>query len=84
LTYIIFGISYVLSFVTSRINGLLGRVRSESGQDLIEYALLGSLIAAAIIAVGTLAYEGALDSMAAGISDCIDFSNQAGSECAPF
>ena len=83
MTYIIFGVSYVLSFVTSRINGLLGRVRSESGQDLIEYALLGSLIAAAIIAVGAAIYTGAITSMANGISNCIDFNNDPSSDCNP-
>ena len=84
MTYIIFGVSYVLSFATSRVSGLLGRVRGESGQDLIEYALLGSLIAAAIIAAAFLTgFSDALDSMAAGIGNCIDFDNGPGSECTP-
>ena len=83
MTYIIFGVSYVLSFATSRVSGLLGRVRGESGQDLIEYALLGSLIAAAIIAVGVGIYTGAITDMTNGIGNCIDFDQSAGSECDP-
>jgi Flp pilus assembly pilin Flp len=46
----------------------------EDGQDLIEYALLGGLIAAALIAVAVLtAMTGAVTDMANGIGDCIDF-----------
>jgi Flp pilus assembly pilin Flp len=49
---------------------------SERGQDLLEYALLGGLIAAAIIAVialGTM--TGAITDMATAIGDCIDFDS---------
>jgi len=54
--------------------------RGERGQDLIEYAMLCGLIAAAIVAVLTLGVlSGALEDMANGISDCIDFD--AGSDC---
>lgn len=56
--------------------------RSERGQDLIEYAMLGGLIALAIIAVGVLAFSDALESMANGIGACIDFD--AGTACDPF
>jgi Flp pilus assembly pilin Flp len=55
--------------------------QSERGQDLIEYAMLGGLIALAMIAVGALAFSGALNSMAAGIGECIDFD---GVQCSPF
>ena len=51
-------------------------VGSERGQDLLEYALLGGLIAAAIVAVlalGTM--TDAITDMAGGISDCIDFDS---------
>jgi Flp pilus assembly pilin Flp len=54
---------------------------NERGQDLIEYAMLGGLIALALIG-GALVFSGALSSMAAGISDCIDFND--GTTCAPF
>lgn len=58
-------------------------VRTERGQDLLEYALLGGLIAAAIVAVialGTM--TNAITSMASGISDCIDFDSA--TNCGPF
>lgn len=58
------------------------QLRIEGGQDLIEYAMLGGLIALAIIAVGTLAFSGALTSMATGIGDCIDFKKS--TTCNPF
>ena len=53
----------------------------ESGQDLIEYAMLGGLIALAIIGAGIF-FSGAIDSMAQGISACIDFT--ASTTCDPF
>ncbi len=56
-------------------------VRSERGQDLIEYALLGGILATAILAALFLLGP-ALDSMATGIGDCIDFDSA--STCAPF
>ena len=62
--------------------GLRARLSEERGQDLIEYAMLGGLIAVAIITVGALAYQGALTSMASGIGDCIDFDGT--TPCAPF
>jgi len=53
---------------------MLVRIRSERGQDLIEYALLGGLIAAALIAMIGLGFiSGGLNSMAGNIRDCIDF-----------
>jgi len=58
------------------------RVRSERGQDLIEYAMLGGLIALAVIAVGALAFQGPISNMAKGIGDCIDFKKS--TPCSPF
>ena len=64
---------------------VVSHLRDERGQDLLEYALLGGLIAAAIIAVATLGVmTGAITDMANGIGDCIDFDNAVGSECGPF
>ena len=51
--------------------------RGERGQDLIEYAMLGGLIAATLAAL-----SGALTSMATGIGNCIDFNG--GTVCSPF
>ncbi len=44
----------------------------ESGQDLIEYAMLGGLIAVAIIGAGVF-FQDALEDMGEGIGFCIDF-----------
>ena len=52
------------------------RFPSERGQDLIEYALLGGLIAAGILAaVATGVFGDAVDAMAGGIKDCVDFDS---------
>ena len=69
-----------MQIVTFALTWILSNVRRERGQDLIEYAMLSGLIAAAIVAVGILIYSGALTSMANGISDCIDFDS--GTPCA--
>ena len=51
-------------------------VRSERGQDLIEYALLGGLIAGALLAVAVLTgLTTAVTDMANGVGDCIDFDS---------
>jgi Flp pilus assembly pilin Flp len=47
-------------------------VRIERGQDLIEYALLSGLIAAALVGA-LLVFDDAITSLAQGISDCVDF-----------
>ena len=74
MTYITYGVTYALSFVSSRVSGLLGRVREESGQDLIEYALLGALIASAIfVAAALTGLSDAINNMGVGIGHCIDF-----------
>ena len=56
--------------------------QSERGQDLIEYAMLGGLIALAIIGVGVLALTGALNDLFNGIGDCVDFDSA--TACDPF
>ncbi len=65
------------------VSGLRARFSEERGQDLLEYALLGGLIAAAITAVAVvLALTGALETMAEGIGYCIDFDSV--TTCGPF
>jgi Flp pilus assembly pilin Flp len=60
---------------------LKAHVRSERGQDLIEYALLGGLIAGALIAAALLTgMTDAVKGMATGIGECIDFD---GIDCQP-
>ena len=55
---------------------LRARMAEERGQDLLEYALLGGLIAAALTTVAVFAaYSGALETMAGGIGACIDFDS---------
>ena len=62
----------IIAFV---LTSLLSRFRSERGQDLIEYALLSGLIAAAIIAalLSTTIFSDAVSNMVNTISECIDF-----------
>jgi hypothetical protein len=62
-------------------NWLSLHVRGERGQDLIEYAMLGGLVAAAILGAVIL-FGGALTDMATGIANCIDFNKT--SICGPF
>jgi len=62
-------------------NWLSIHIRSERGQDLIEYAMLSGLIALALIG-GALVFTGALSSMATGIQHCIDFDKS--TTCNPF
>ena len=50
-------------------------LRNQRGQDMIEYALISGLIAATLIGVGVLLFGDALDSMAEGIGNCIDFES---------
>ena len=64
-----------MQLVNYAILSLVGRLRTERGQDLLEYALLGGLIAGAIISVGMFAImSGALTDLANGIANCIDFT----------
>ena len=78
-------INTALLRVMSSVAGWRARLMDERGQDLIEYALLGGLIAFAIIAVATLGtLTGAIGDMATGIGNCIDFDASATSPCDPF
>jgi Flp pilus assembly pilin Flp len=55
---------------------LRARLGEERGQDLIEYALLGGLLAAGIAAMAVilLVAGGPFDDMATAIGNCIDFT----------
>ena len=78
-------INTALLRMMTAVSGLRARFSEERGQDLLEYALLGGLIAAALVAAGVLiAYTGGVTAMADGIANCIDFDNSVGSECNPF
>ena len=72
-------INTALLRMMSAVSGLRARIAEERGQDLLEYALLGGLIAAAIIAVAALGVmTGAIDDMASAIGACIDFDSLTG------
>jgi Flp pilus assembly pilin Flp len=60
---------------------VVSHLRDERGQDLIEYALLGGLLALAIMAAVLLLTQPIAD-MATGIGRCIDFDTI--TPCAPF
>jgi Flp pilus assembly pilin Flp len=53
------------------------RLGSERGQDLIEYALMGGILAAGIAIMATILVVGngtsAFDDMANAIASCLDF-----------
>jgi len=64
-----------VQLVNHIIVSIMAGLRSERGQDLLEYAMLGGLIAAAIAALLTAGiFSGALTDMANGIKGCIDFA----------
>lgn len=65
-------INETLLRVTVAWDGFRTRLVEERGQDLLEYALLGGLIAAALVALGVI-FSPALATMAGNIGDCIDF-----------
>ena len=68
------------AFMTSAVSSVVSKLHRDEGQDLIEYALLSGLIAAAI--VGALLIWGPnLTAMATNIGKCIDFNN--GTTCKP-
>jgi Flp pilus assembly pilin Flp len=75
-----------VQFIGFAITSLYVRLRSERGQDLLEYALLGGLIAAALmglLAAGILTGgTGAVEAMGKNIGECIDFDKA--TECGPF
>ena len=73
-------INTALLRMMTAVSGLRARFSEERGQDLLEYVLLGGLIAAAITAVAVLVLmTGAIEGMASGIGNCIDFDS--GTDC---
>ena len=57
---------------------MLAQLRSDRGQDLIEYAVLGGMIAIALAVSSLLVLSGGIDAMAAEMSKCIAWE----SDCA--
>jgi Flp pilus assembly pilin Flp len=63
-------------YATNAMIWILLRARGERGQDLIEYALLGGVIAGALLAVAVLTgLTTGVTAMANGIGECIDWDN---------
>ena len=73
-------INTALVRMMSAVSGLRARMSEERGQDLLEYALLGGLIAVALLAFGVL-FTPFLATMASGIGSCIDFTSA--TTCSP-
>ena len=78
--WLVTGVSRGERWLVTRVTRLS---RNERGQDLLEYALLGGLIAVAITAAAVVAaMTGGLEKMSNGIKNCIDF--KANTACDPF
>ena len=67
-------------YVETAVESLRARLSEERGQDLLEYALLGGMVAVGILAA-MIIFTPALNTMATGIKNCIDFT--AGTVCDP-
>ncbi len=74
-------INTALTRVMLAVSDLKVRLTEERGQDLLEYALLGGLIAVSLMAAA-LFLAGPIAGMATGIGNCIDFD--ALTVCDPF
>ena len=57
---------------------MLAQLRNDRGQDLIEYALLGGLIAGTLVVASILILTGGIETMFDEISKCVSW----GSDCA--
>ncbi len=75
-------INLAITRVVLSVSSFAARLRDEErGQDLLEYALLGGLIAAALVAIFAI-FGTALVDMGTNIAKCIDFDSVA-TTCAP-
>lgn len=74
-------INIALTRVMLAVSGLRTRLTEERGQDLLEYALLGGLIAIALTGI-FLIFGTALVDMGNNIAACIDFDTL-GTSCTP-
>jgi hypothetical protein len=65
-------------YVRAKLSSLAG----ERGQDLIEYAIVGGLIAAiGVAALAFLLEENPVEAMFVGVTNCVDFDDQ--TDCSP-
>ena len=67
-------INTALVRIMSAVSGLRARMSEERGQDLLEYALFGGLLAVLIIAAGAfLLLNNPVEALISGLEGCIDF-----------
>jgi Flp pilus assembly pilin Flp len=64
--------------VLARAARLGQRLRGERGQDLIEYSMLGGILAASIVGVAYVFLTGSIESMFTGIGNCLDWDGDTG------
>ena len=60
--------------IVAKIQTLVARVREELGQDTLEWALIGGLIALGLI-LGFVLFDDAVTNMVNGVARCIDFTS---------
>jgi Flp pilus assembly pilin Flp len=71
----------MLTSLRVSLRSLGARFAGERGQDLIEYALLSGLIAAALAVIFATGLNSAIQDLVDGISACVDFKQS--TTCAP-
>lgn len=73
-------------FMTDALSTLRDAMHREEGQDMIEYALFGGLLAVAIITLAGLIVAGTIpnpvQALTDGLGGCIDF--KASTPCTPY
>jgi hypothetical protein len=73
-------------FVTSAIASFIEDIKRDDGQDLIEYALFGGLLATIIIAIAAIMIAtpalNPVKTLLSGLSGCVDFNTT--TPCKPF
>jgi len=70
-----------VQFVVFALSWMLVRIRGERGQDMMEYALLSGLLAAALLVIFAVGLNTGITDMAQGIAWCLDFNK--GTTCNP-
>jgi Flp pilus assembly pilin Flp len=66
--------AFLQTHIRGSLRGIGARFAGERGQDLIEYALLSGLIAAALAVIFATGLNTAIGSLVDGISACVDFA----------
>jgi Flp pilus assembly pilin Flp len=66
--------------IHARLSTFVASLKEERGQDLVEYAMIGGIVAAALL-LGIALLNPAVQNMFTGIGRCIDF--QGSTACNP-